>query len=284
MIQENNIFTSFIKRHQLVIASALLALFSLHLALTYRKEDVNSSLAHEVLSVLTAPFQYAAKGAYGAGAHVWSGYINLIGVNEENESLKKDMALLQAQINRLKEESILAARLKTVVDYREAAGFSTIPATIIGYKIDGWARTVTINKGAAEGIIKDRAVITPGGVAGMVIEVNRHTSKVLLNTDLRSNIDAIVQRSRVKGIVEGNGKDMLVLKYIQQPDDVQVGDTVLTSGLSGIFPKGLIIGEVTKVEKSGDNFFKQIEIRPMTDIRKVEEVLVIKDDGFTGEE
>ncbi|MDP2690384.1 MAG: rod shape-determining protein MreC, partial [Deltaproteobacteria bacterium] len=159
--------------------------------------------------------------------------------------------------------------------------FRTQAAGILGFNMERWARTITIDKGTAEGIGKDYAVINRMGVVGRVIEANTHTAKVLLNTDLRSNIGVIAQRTRVKGVVEGSGTDGLILKYIRQIDDIRLGDQIITAGLGGVFPKGLVIGEVTRIEKGNDNFFKHIEVRPTIDIRTLEEVLVITGTGFT---
>ena len=146
--------------------------------------------------------------------------------------------------------------------------------------MERWTRTVMIDKGSSGGIEKDHGAIASGGVVGRIIEVNAGSSRVLLTTDLRSNIDVIIERSRVKGVVEGNGTDGLVMKYVRQVDEVQVGDQVITSGLSGVFPKGLVVGEVTRVEKSGDNFFKHVEVRPAVDLGKLEEVLVLRERFF----
>jgi rod shape-determining protein MreC len=146
--------------------------------------------------------------------------------------------------------------------------------------MERWTRTIVLDKGSSNGIEKDHAVIASGGVVGRIIEVNGGSSRVILTTDLRSNIDVIIERSRVKGVVEGNGTDGLVMKYVRQVDEVKVGDQVVTSGLSGVFPKGLLVGEVTKVEKSTDNFFKHVEVRPAVDLGRLEEVLILMERSF----
>ncbi len=275
---------TFLKRHQITLASLLLALFSLHLALTDRKEVARGFILKEVLSITVTPMQRLVLAVSDGVAGVWSDYIFLTGVGQENDGLKNTILSLQEENNRLREEVSLNNRLRDVLAYKESVPFKTVAASITGFNMDRWARTVTISKGSKEGIAKDLAVISLEGVVGRVIEVNRHTSRVLLTTDLRSDIDALVQRTRVKGVIEGSGTEGLIFKYIRQVDDVQIGDTVVTSALSGVFPKGLVIGEVTKIEKGRDNFFKYIEVRPKAEVRKIEEVLVVTETGFFEEE
>ena len=276
---ERNIY-SFLKRYQIVIVSAALALFSLHLALTDRQEYARGYLLKEILSVTVTPVQGVILGVQDSIKGVWTDYFFLVGVNEENKSLKRTIHSLVEENRNLREDAKQNERLRALLDFKESLPYSTTGAGIVGYHMERWTRTVMIDKGSSGGIEKDHGAIASGGVVGRIIEVNAGSSRVLLTTDLRSNIDVIIERSRVKGVVEGNGTDGLVMKYVRQVDEVQVGDQVITSGLSGVFPKGLVVGEVTRVEKSGDNFFKHVEVRPAVDLGKLEEVLVLRERFF----
>ena len=276
---ERNIY-SFLKKYQIIIVSAALALFSLHLALTDRQEYARGYLLKEILSVTVTPVQGVILGVQDSIKGVWTDYFFLVGVNEENESLKRTIHSLVEENRNLREDAKQNERLRALLDFKESLPYSTTGAGIVGYHMERWTRTVMIDKGASGGIEKDHGAIASGGVVGRIIEVNAGSSRVLLTTDLRSNIDVIIERSRVKGVVEGNGTDGLVMKYVRQVDEVQVGDQVITSGLSGVFPKGLVVGEVTRVEKSGDNFFKNVEVRPAVDLGKLEEVLVLRERFF----
>lgn len=279
MRTERNIY-SFLRKNHLTIISLLLALFSLHLALTGKREFERGYLLKEIFSYTLAPAGRVVLSVEDAAKGVWSDYIALMGVKEDNDSLTRTVLALREENNRLKEEIRLNERLRSLVDYRESLPYYTNGAAIIGFNMERWTRTIVVDKGADAGIMKDRAVIAPQGIVGRTLDVQGSTTRVLLATDLRSNIDVIVERTRVKGVAEGNGTDGLILKYVRQVDDVQVGDQVITSGLSGVFPKGLVVGEVTKIEKGGDNFFKHIEVRPSADIGKIEEVLVLREDTF----
>ena len=276
---ERNIY-SFLRKHQLIIISTVLALFSLHLALTGKRDYERGYLLKELLAYTVAPAQKMVLGAEAFVKGIWTDYVFLVGVRDDNETLTKTVAALRQENNRLVEELKLNERLRALIEYREGLPYSAYGAGIIALNKESWTRTVVVDKGKEDGIAKDRAVISPHGIVGRILEVQNHTARVLLATDLRSNIDVVIQRTRVKGVVEGNGSDGIILKYIRQVDDVQVGDLVVTSGLSGIFPKGLVVGEVTRVEKSGDNFFKNVEVRPAVDLGKLEEVLVLRERFF----
>ncbi len=272
---------SFLKKHQIALVSLVLALFSLHLALTDKREGVRGGmLVKDVLAVSVSPLQRLVLGMHNAAAGVWNDYIFLIGVKKENDSLKNTISSLQAKNDKLKENVRLNERLNEILKYKEETRFNIVTAGIIGFNIDGWARTITINRGLAEGIRKDMAVLSPTGVVGRIFDVRDHTSIAILGTDPRSDIDVVSERNRVKGVAEGNGTGSVVLKYIRQTDDIQVGDRILTSGLS-VFPKGLIVGEVTRIEQGKDSLFKYIEVRPKVDFQSIEQVLVVTDTDFS---
>lgn len=279
MRSERNIY-SFLKKYQIFIVSAALALFSLHLALTDKKEYARGYLLKEILSYTVTPVQSVVLGVQDSIKGVWTDYFLLIGVKEENDGLRKTMYQLVEENRRLREEVRQGERLRELIEFKSGLPYTTAGASIVGYNMERWTRTIVIDKGASDGIGKDHAVIATAGVVGRITEVNGESSRVLLSTDLRSNIDVIIERSRVKGVVEGNGTDGLVMKYVRQVDDIKVGDQVVTSGLSGIFPKGIMVGEVTKVENSNDNFFKHVEVRTIVDMGSLEEVLVLKEREF----
>ncbi len=265
----------FITNNRVALVSVLLLLFSLHLVLTDKSEARRGLLIKDLLAVALSPIQNAMTASYNAVTGVMNDYIFLVAVRKENDALKNTVSTLTDENNKLLEETHLGERLKQTVAYKDAAPFSTTVARIQAFSIDRWSRTMTISKGAGDGIEKDMAAITHLGVVGRVIEVNPHTSRVLLSTDPRSNIEAIVQRTRVKGVVEGNSTNGLTLKYVRELDDVNLGDRIVTSGFSGLFPKGLVVGEVRKIEKGEDNFFKNIRVEPSVSFKKLEEVLIV---------
>lgn len=277
--------TNFLKRHQLLIISAALCLFSLHIISTNTKGIGGTYITERIISAVTSPVQYVITSAIKGAKTVWTSYIYLINLSRENASLKNNIEQLKQENNQLKEAVFLNQRLKELLAFKQDIAAASFAANVIGIGSSGWVRTATINKGGSDGIMRDMAIVTPLGIAGRIIDVQPATSTVLLVTDPRCNIDIIVQRTRTKGIVEGNGTDRLNLKYVRHGDDIQIGDILLTSGIGGIFPKGMVVGEVVRVEKGEDNFFMDIEVKPGADIKRLEEVIIVAANGYNdGEE
>jgi rod shape-determining protein MreC len=136
-------------------------------------------------------------------------------------------------------------------------------------------KTLLINKGTSEGLRVGLAVLTDQGVVGRIIETSWHASRVLLMIDENSNIDALIQRIRAQGILQGAGAAGGNLKYISRTEEVLPGDVVLTSGLAGVFPKGLLLGVVTGVSRREGGLFQKIDVAPAVDFGKLEEVMTV---------
>ncbi len=231
-------------------------------------------MVEKAASMIFSPFQAAFLGAYGLIDNSLDNYIFLVGLNKENEAQRERLLAMTEENNRLRELVSENRRLKKILAFKEKAAFDAVGAKILAFNLAGWTKTIKLNKGAKDGIVEDMPVISPTGIVGRIIETTRGSSTALLITDPRSNIDIIIQRTRVRGVAEGNGSGGLILKYIRDLDDVRPGDKVITAGFSGIFPSGLVVGKVTRAEKSGDNFFKRIEIKPDVALKKLEEVLI----------
>jgi rod shape-determining protein MreC len=265
---------AFAKRHQVILLSIVICLFSLHMALTEKKKVGGAKAVESVVSTIFSPFQMAFLGSYNIVSNTWTNYIFLVGLNEENEIQQKKILALTEENNRIAELASENERLKKILAFKEKTDFNAVGAKILAFNLGGWTKTIKLNKGSKDGIVEDMPVISPTGIVGRIIETSAGSSIALLITDPRSNIDVIVQRTRVRGVAEGNGSGGLSLKYIRDLDDVRPGDKVVTAGASGIFPGGLSVGEITNAEKSSDNFFKRIDIQPDVALRKLEEVLI----------
>ncbi|CAG0947616.1 partial Cell shape-determining protein MreC, partial [Anaerolineae bacterium] len=185
---ERNIY-SFLRKYQIIIVSSALALFSLHLALTDKKEYARGYIVKEVLSYTITPAQGAILAAQDSIKGLWTDYFFLVGVKHENDTLRKNLYTLAEENRRLKEEAMQNERLRALLEFKQSLPYTTTGAAITGYNMERWSRTIVIDKGSADGIEKDHAVIAPEGVVGRIIEVNGESSRVLLAADLRSNID-----------------------------------------------------------------------------------------------
>lgn len=208
-------------------------------------------------------------------AGVWKRYILLVGMEDENGRLKRDNALLIQEINRYRESYLENIRLQKILSLKERTNHHTIAAMVIGRDQTSIVKTILINKGTSHGLRLDLPVIADQGVVGRIVETSAHVSRVLLLIDENSNTDALIQETRIQGILQGAASSGCTLKYVPKTETVKVGNIVVTAGLSGLFPKGLLLGVVKNVEKTDSGLFQQIDVTPFVDFSKLEEVMVI---------
>jgi rod shape-determining protein MreC len=211
----------------------------------------------------------------------WSQYIDLRGVRAENETLKRQLADAQIQ---MQEQRALADRTRSLaqmLELRQGLDMKTTAAEIIGAGITPDFRTVTIDKGSRHGLATDMAVIAPAGVVGRVVMPGPIASKVQLLIDRNAAAGALVARSRAQGVVVGTGETRLRMDYVSTSSDVVVGDTVVTSGIDGIYPKGLVIGKIDGIDKTSSSW--QIGIVPAVDFSSLEQVLVVLETPSTSD-
>jgi rod shape-determining protein MreC len=221
------------------------------------------------------PFQKTSTFVIKTVQGVFQEYFFLVHLQRENVLLKQRVTDLQRENNQLKEMDYANERLQRILQFREKIPSPVITSEVIGQDPSSWFRSLTINKGERDGVRIGMAVISPEGVVGQILRTAPHLSVVLLITDYNSGIDSIIQRTRVKAIVEGRGENRCLLKYLLRSEDVIVGDMVVTSGLNGSFPKGLTIGEIRKVDKKPYGIFQYAELVPSVDATKLEEVLIM---------
>ena len=205
---------------------------------------------------------------------VWSGYVALRHVRSENDTLRRQLADAQVQVQ---EQRALADRSRSferLLDLRDRTSLSTTAAEIIASGATVDFRTVTIDKGLLQGLKADMAVIAPAGVVGRLVVASPRASKVQLLIDRNAAAGALIERSRAQGVVVGAGDDRLRMDYVSEVSDVIVGDIVVTSGIDGIFPKGFAIGHVSAVEKIG-GVYRRIAVQPAVDFSSLEDVLVV---------
>ena len=162
-----------------------------------------------------------------------------------------------------------------MLDFQKNISERVVAAEVIGKDPSTWFKTVIIDKGEADGLTRGLPVVMPQGIAGQVIEVANHYSKVMLILDRNSAVDSLVQRTRARGVIKGESTDQFRLDYVLRKKDVRVGDIIVSSGLDGIYPKGLRIGYVSEVIEHDADIFHEVIITPFVDFEKLEEVLVI---------
>jgi rod shape-determining protein MreC len=206
---------------------------------------------------------------------LWSGYLYLVDVEKRNEALQNEMNMLLLENQQLREHFLENQRLKKLLDFEQQFAYTMLPAEIIGKDPSSWFKTILVNRGSEAGVQRGNGVICPLGVVGTVLETTLHSSKILLITDQNSAIDAIAQRSRVRGILEGQAENTCVMNYVVKNEDILAGDEIIASGLNAVFPRGIIIGRVAETDNRPDGFFKNIAVAPAVDFSKLNEVLIV---------
>lgn len=202
-------------------------------------------------------------------------YLFLVGKAKENKSLIEEIEKLKTEVGRYQDVLEENKRLKTLLSLKESQSTYIATVRVIGRDPGNWFRTIVVDKGEKDGLKKDMTAISHSGIVGRIYKVMPGTAKILLITDHGSSLAARVLRTRDEGILEGTVGGLCRLKYIRQSSEIKVGDVLLSSGLDGVFPKGLIIGTVSKVERKKSGFFQEIDVTPSTDITKLEEVIIV---------
>ncbi|RMH08393.1 MAG: rod shape-determining protein MreC [Nitrospirae bacterium] len=239
--------------------------------------------AHLVLQGIGQPFAEAVaiplKGLASLDYAVrewWNHYVALQGIYERNRQLRQQIQILQGELNRYREQAQAAQRLAALLRFREHVPVPTVAARVIGRNASNWYQALILDKGQNDGVEKEMGVVTPAGIVGQIVKTTASTSIVLLITDPNLAVPAVIQRTRDEGLVQGIAHEQKVrMKYIPPLSAVKVGDMVVTSGLTGGFPRGLLIGEVLKVEKGPGDLFQTAWVVPSVDVQTLEEVLII---------
>jgi len=267
----------FAKKNKVSVTFMSLLIVSILLMSVDIKKRGKLSVFDELLLDASSVVQNGITSSYHTGRNLWFGYVYLIGLKEENERLKNEASELRERINALRETVHENQRLKSLLSFKESSGYNTETARVIGISPLTSFKTIMIGKGSVDGIKRGMAVVTNDGVVGRVFSASPNTSKVLLISDRNSDVDAVIQRSRDRGIAEGGDSEFIQLKYLPKNADAAVGDLVVTSGIGGVFKKGIILGTIERLDKKTGGIFQYAEIKPAVNFSKLEEVLIITD-------
>ncbi len=224
-----------------------------------------------------APFQKTVTQSVQFLKNIWGHYFFLVSVAKENDKLKKTISHAIDKDNKYREIEISNFRLRNLLNFRKTMTNKVLVAEVIGQDPSLWFKTIIIDKGKSDGVEKGLPVVVPEGIAGQVINVSCNYSKVLLIIDQNSAVDALVQRTRARGLIKGQSDGRCLSKYVLRKHDIKVGDTIISSGLDGVFPKGLRVGYVTEIVKRNSGIFQEVTVMPYVDFEKLEEVLVVLD-------
>jgi len=230
----------------------------------------------EVTFGVFARIQGGIWGALGSVRDVWSNYVWLRGARAENETLKKQVAELEVQLQQKEALAARSGKLQELLSLQTGTALPTLAAEVIAGNPNPGMLTITIGRGSADGVQADMGVIAPGGVVGRIVgPPAAHASRVQLLIDRNAAAGALIERTRAGGMVVGADRDPpLMMDLVSNMADVKTGDKVVASGVDGIYPKGFAIGWIASSER-GSGLYRAITVRPAVDFSSLEEVLVV---------
>ncbi|HVC32404.1 MAG TPA: rod shape-determining protein MreC [Chloroflexota bacterium] len=227
---------------------------------------------------------FEVLGPVEVGVSIPAGRLDQIGQTIEGiGQLRAENARLRAEVDRLSQEAVLLpelqrenAELRAELQFQQTdPQFKWITARVIGVDPSNLVHSIIVDHGSRSGIVVGMTVTTPGGLVGQVVQVTPNTAKVLLVTDVSSSVASLIQSNRAKGVVNGSRGGQLTMTYIPQGVKVQAGDRVVTSGLGGVYPKGLWVGTITEVHQNDVELYQEAKVQPAVDFGRIEDVLVI---------
>ena len=260
-------------RTPLLIAATLVFVLAV-LSLSLKRAPVVQT-AEGVLITVTAPVMNGLHFVGDSLQRLWLGYFYLVGARKENAELKRQLDEYAQKEVRYQEALLLARRLEVLLDLKKQLALPITGARVVAYDPSQWSRCVIIDTGKSEGVTVGLPVLSGDGIVGRIVQTYPHYAKVMLIVDRNSGADAMVQRTRVRGILVGKGGNRCSLEYVPKNADVEVGDLVLASGLGGIYPAGQVFGRVTHVDKKTHGPFQEIMVTP-GNLSALEEVLIVK--------
>jgi rod shape-determining protein MreC len=261
-------------RTPLLLILTLLLVFTV-LSLSLKSSPALRKVQGMVVS-MTAPGLEGLEYVGRSAKQLWLGYFYLVGVRRQNAELQRQLAEFKQREVQFREAEQALTRLETLLDLKRQVALPVIGARVIAYDPSLWSRAAIINQGKAQGVKEGLPVLAPQGIVGRIVAIYPEYAKVMLIVDRKSSADAMVQRTRIRGMLKGKGGNRCSLEFVPKSADVQVGDLVLASGLVGLYPKGLVFGKVTAANKKNPGVFQEIEVSPNVDLSTLEEVLVVK--------
>jgi len=262
------------KYHSPIVAAVLLIISLAVISYSASRLSETGFLRKMVLGA-AAPVKDAVNLSLKGLHDYWKQYLFLVGMEDENRRLRHGNVVLSEQLNQYREGYLEGMRLRKLLNLKDGLTNRVVAARVVDRSRASQFKTILIDKGTTDGMRVGFPVLSEQGIVGRIIETAWHASQVLLIVDGNSNIDGLIQRSRAQGILQGAGSAGCNLKYISRVEEVLPGDVVLSSGLAGVFPKGLLLGVVTGVSRKGEGLFQKIDVAPAVDFEKIEEVLAL---------
>jgi len=263
---QNKYFLSFL---------AGILIFSLILMTVNARYDKSNLFFESAVLWFFSPVQNLFSSATESISDSFGHHLFLAETSRENDRLLLEVDRLSRENNELLEEKKLLERSRKLAEYFDDDERSFVVAKVIGYDATQWSKMIFINRGTNHKVEKKLTVMTDAGIVGHIIHSSPNSSKVLLITDSRSAIDSLFQKTRASGVTVGTGEKTCQMKFVPISAEVSVGDKVVSSGLGGVFPKGLVVGMVVDVVKQKQELFQDITVVPSAELSNLEEVVVV---------
>lgn len=261
-------------RVQLTIFAVLLTLAVV--SLSYHSDPARqASFPRRVMMEGLGMAQEGLESAARDLENMWTSYFYLVGLQANNRELRREADRLRGNVVALREQKLANQRLLGLLNFATEHDFPFLGARVVGWDPGPWFKTVVIDRGTSDGLSIGMPVINDLGVVGRVMEVSPRYARVLLITDYNSSIPAMIQKNRMKGVLAGRSEHYLTMKYVEKTEELDPEDLVVTSGMGGVFPKGLPLGTIRAARKAGHDMYMVIEVEPLVDFSRIEEVLVI---------
>lgn len=261
-------------RRPVVLGGAILFSFLL-MTMEVRREEYLVPFLKRLLLESVTPFLKVTTYLRQTTRDIWENYVDLRSVRQENRHLQEEIEALRSRLRGLEETGRENQRLRSLLGLQERVPFTVAPATVLAKDATNWFHTLLIDQGTHHGVERHMAVIAPGGLVGQVVDVSSSSARVQLITDPVSAVGVLLQGTRVTGLLVGGQSGRLRIKYLPARAEIPPGEVVITSGLGGVYPKGITIGRVLAAEGKSGALFQEATVEPAVDFSQLEEVLVV---------
>jgi rod shape-determining protein MreC len=236
-----------------------------------------ANIGSRLLLEVTTPFSKTLHYVQDGVGSFLDRYLFLVDADRKNVELEARVQSLRLELELMREFEFENTRLRDVLALaNKHVGETVAAASVIGGDPTGWVHSISIDKGSLAGVEIGMGVVNPEGIIGQIAAVSPHAARVILIDDPLSNVDVMLQQPRVRGLLEGAGQGRTIVQFVGKGQSVRIGDTIITSGMDSVFPKGLLVGRVEKVSHRVGEMFQEVEVAPAVSFPRVEEVLVVR--------
>lgn len=262
-------------RRQRAILNIIVLLISF-VGVAKRNQTLDETSAFENILINSfAPIQSSVTNVRTEVTSFFDHYVANLNASKENVQLKRRVAELESQINAYEELERENQRLKNLLQFGQGLGYKKVLAQVVAWDASSDYRVIRINKGLSDGVRLQSPVVTSQGLVGYIYRLTDHFADILTVLDNNNRIDGLIQRVRAHGIVEGFNNEKSIMKYVSRAEPIILGDVVITSGLGNIYPKGIQVGTVSRIERESYGITQNVEITPAVDFGRLEEVVIL---------